>query len=279
MSEKTEKRVRLAIIDLNNGVPNQGLRGIENIVRAYPAGGESELDVQIFDLRKKGEIPGIGHDIYIASGGPGSPFDGEDQPWQAAFFGLIDQVLQFNAGHGPKKSMFFICYAFQLACRKFETGTLSRRRSNAFGVSPVCMTSSGRSEPCFAGLPDPFYAIDSRDWQVLGARIADLESRGMQVLAIEKSRPHIDLERCAMAIRFTPELLGTQFHPEADPSSVKLHLQQEPRRSAIAAARGQEKYNDMLHRLDDPGGICLTQQTILPRFLDRALAALHTQPA
>jgi len=39
---------------------------------------------------------------------------------------------------------------------------------------------------------------------------------GMQLLAIEKERPHVDLPRALMAIRFNEYFVSTQFHPEAD---------------------------------------------------------------
>ena len=45
------------------------------------------------------------------------------------------------------------------------------------------------------GLSDTFYAVDSRFWQVIypnEKRFIDLD---MQLLAIEKERPYIDLPR------------------------------------------------------------------------------------
>ncbi|WP_129714202.1 type 1 glutamine amidotransferase [Pedobacter sp. SYP-B3415] len=274
MSERQETAIRLAVIDLNNGAPNQGLRGIQDIVRTYRDAQRLDLQYRVFDLRQKNEVPDLSYDIYIASGGPGSPFDGVGTQWEEKLFNLIDEVVLFNLRHEQKKSMFFICHSFQLACRKFGAGEVTRRRSNAFGIFPVNMTAEGATESCFDGLDEPFFVADSRDWQVLGSA-GHMAGRNMSILALEKERPHINLERCIMAMRFSPEIMGTQFHPEADPAGMKMYLLQDEKRSSVIAGHGPEKYEDMLSSLDDPAKLLRTRQTILPRFLDRAVAALR----
>jgi len=78
-----------------------------------------------------------------------------------------------------------------------------------------------------------------------------------------------------MAVRFSNELVGTQFHPEADPVGMKMYLLQEEKKQAIIANHGEQKYNDMLSSLDDPQRIRLTQQVVLPNFLNKAVNALQ----
>ncbi|SDM79328.1 GMP synthase-Glutamine amidotransferase [Pedobacter steynii] len=261
---------------MNNGVTNQGMRGIQEVLLRYQKEMSVELSYDVFDLRQKGEIPGIGYDIYISSGGPGSPFDGEGEKWENDFFSLLDDIDAFNTtNEHQKKHAFLICHSFQMACRKFGVGKVIRRRSTAFGIFPIYLTEEGEDEMVFNGLPNPFYTVDSRDWQVINPEDVFFSNTEARVLALEKERPHVDLERCVMAIRFTKEIIGTQFHPEADPVGMKQYLLQEDKKKAIIENHGEEKYLDMLDSVDDPNRITLTRSVILPNFLNEALNALQ----
>jgi len=160
-----------------------------------------------------------------------------------------------------------------LACKHFKVGTLCRRKSAAFGVFPIHKTLIGKSEDVFAALPDPFYAIDSREWQVVTADMAHLRASGMAVLAIEKERPHVPFERAVMAVRFSPEMIGTQFHPEADAARMRTHLLAADKKRQVVQQQGAAKYDDMLRCLEDPAKITLTQHVVLPAFLDAAYRA------
>lgn len=273
---RDRNKIRVAVIDMNNGVTNQGMRGIQEVLSRYQKEMSVELSYEVFDLRQKGEIPDIGYDIYISSGGPGSPFDGEGQKWENDFFALLSDIESFNASNEhQKKHAFLICHSFQMACRKFGVGKVIRRRSTAFGIFPIYLTEEGEDEMVFHGLPNPFYTVDSRDWQVINPEDVFFSNTEAQVLALEKERPHVDLERCVMAIRFTKEIIGTQFHPEADPVGMKLYLLQEDKKKAIIENHGEEKYLDMLESVDDPNRITLTRNVILPNFLNEALNALQ----
>ncbi|ACU06245.1 type 1 glutamine amidotransferase [Pedobacter heparinus] len=269
-------KVNVAVIDINNGFSNQGMRGIQEILTRYREEIGVDLHFEVFDLRQKGEIPGMDYDIYISSGGPGSPYDGEGRQWENDFFALLDNIEAFNAQQElSKKHVFLICHSFQMACRKFGVGQVTSRRSTAFGIFPVFLTEAGEDDVIFNGLPNPFYTVDSRDWQVTNPDDAPFAISEAKVLALEKERPHVDLDRCVMAIRFTNEIIGTQFHPEADPFGMKLYLLQEDKKMAIIASHGKEKYLDMLNSLEDPARIQLTQRMVLPNFLNRAINALQ----
>jgi GMP synthase-like glutamine amidotransferase len=270
-----KNNIKVAVIDMNNGNPNQGMRGIKEILQNYRDQTQINLTYQIYDIRQKGEVPNLNFDIYISSGGPGSPFDGEKEKWEHDFFQLLDDIEDFNALNEQKKYVFLICHSFQLACRKYGLGTVTKRKSNAFGIFPISLTENGKQENVFDGLPNPFYSVDSRDWQVIKPNESDFITKGAEILAIEKERPHVDLERCIMAIRFSNEMIGTQFHPEADPVGMKMYLLQEEKKIAITNNHGAEKYFDMLNSLDDPERISLTQSVILPNFLNEAVNALQ----
>lgn len=267
--------IKVAVIDMNNGFPNQGMRGIQEILQRYKACHQLNLTVDIFDIRKKGEVPDLSYNIYISSGGPGNPYDGDGEKWEADFFDLLDSIDDFNLISEQKKHVFLICHSFQLACRKYGLGEVTHRKSNAFGIFPITLTEAGQEEQIFVGLHNPFFSVDSRDWQVIQPNDGIFEKLGAQLLAIEKERPHVDLERCMMAIRFSPYMIGTQFHPEADPIGMKMYLLLDEKKDAIIKNHSEEKYYDMLHSLENPDRIMLTQRVILPNFLDEAINALQ----
>ncbi|MFD0940620.1 type 1 glutamine amidotransferase [Pedobacter boryungensis] len=273
MSEKNH--IKIAIIDMNNGFPNQGMRGIQELIQSFQKETRLNLTYDIFDLRRKGEIPDTTYNIYISSGGPGSPFDGEGEKWEDDFFTLLDVIEDFNKQNEHKKHVFLICHSFQLACRKYGLGKVTRRKSNSFGIFPISLTEIGKGEVVFNGLHNPFYSVDNRDWQVVQPDLTDFSAKGASILALEKERPHVNLERCIMAIRFSDEIIGTQFHPEADPIGMKMYLLQEEKKTAIIENHGEAKYYDMLNSLDDPNRITLTQSVILPNFLTQAIHTLQ----
>ncbi|RYE52033.1 MAG: GMP synthase [Sphingobacteriales bacterium] len=259
---------------MNNGAANQGMRGIQEILLSYKKEHDLDLTFDIFDLRQKGEIPDLNYDIYISSGGPGSPYDGEGLKWENDFFNLLTDIEALNnQSESVKKHVFLICHSYQLGCRKFNVGEVIKRRSTAFGIFPVFLTDQGTEDLIFEGLSNPFFTVDSRDWQVVGVDESG-KNPYANVLALEKERPHVDLERCIMSVRFTNEIVGTQFHPEADPVGMKMYLLRDDKKEAIIANHGVEKYQDMLSSLDDANKLELTQSTILPNFITEALNAL-----
>jgi len=151
-------------------------------------------------------------------------------------------------------------------------GNVTERKSNAFGIFPINLTEAGEEEPYFRGLTNPFYSVDSRDWQVVEPDERAFENFGAKILALEKERPNVDLERCIMAIRFSDEILGTQFHPEADPTGMRMHLLRDDKKKSIIENHGEEKYYDMLDSLEHPERISLTQSVILPNFITKAIS-------
>jgi len=160
-------------------------------------------------------------------------------------------------------------------CRRHQLGYINMRRSASFGVLPMHQTRAGLNEPVFDGLSEPFYSVDSRFWQVVNPNEKRFIDLGMQLLAIEKERPHVDLPRALMAIRFNEYFIGTQFHPEADAIGIKTLLLKEDKKQEVISEHGTDKYNEMLERLDDPDKITHTQNTIIPNFLNQAVLSLQ----
>jgi homoserine O-succinyltransferase len=268
--------VKVAILDLYEGHPNQGMRCIREILNQYAEANHLELIWDEFDVRQKNEVPDLSYDIFISSGGPGSPLESEGSEWEKNYFQWLYHVEKWNndMANQVKKHVFFICHSFQLACRHFKIAKVTKRRSTAFGVFPVHMMKSGKEEMIFEGLNDPFYAVDSRDYQVTQPHNNKIKAMGGQVLCIEKERPHIPLERAIMAIRFSEYMIGTQFHPEADAIGMSLYLQTEEKKKTVIESHGFEKWESMIEHLNDPDKILWTYSHVLPNFLDTAINQL-----
>lgn len=264
--------IRIAVLDLYDGVANQGMRGIRETLQRFYKNQAIEISWDEFNVRQKNEIPDSSYDIFISSGGPGSPLETKDSNWEAGYFKWLQQVEQWNKEekNTRKKHVFFICHSFQLACRYFKIGNLCKRKSTAFGIFPVHLLSNGKDEAVFNKMLDPFYAVDSRDYQVIEPNHQQIQSIGASILAIEKERPQVLLERAIMAIRFNEYMIGTQFHPEADASGMSLYLQTDEKKKTVIENYGLQKWEQMITHLNDPDKISFTYSHILPNFLSIA---------
>lgn len=259
--------IRVAVLDMYNGEPNQGMRCIIDIINRF----NQMVTFQIFDVRGKSEFPDIKKfDIYISTGGPGNPLEG-DGNWDLKWYDFIEQLWQWNKEQKTKKHVLFICHSFQMACHHFGLATLNKRKSTSFGVMTIHKTEAGTYDPILEGLQSPFYAIDSRDFQVVQPKLSIFKKKGAQIIALEKIRNHVEYERAIMGVRFSDEFVGLQFHPEADALSFIANLKSKERRENIIAMKGKTKFRDMLEDLLDEDKIYKTNETIIPNFLRIAI--------
>ncbi|MEI9946059.1 MAG: GMP synthase [Chitinophagaceae bacterium] len=272
-----KRTIRIAILDLYEGQANQGMRCIQQIIDAWKMNNDLDVQYRIFDVRLQQQLPDTTYDIYISSGGPGDPQATRFEDWDIAWCKWLKEMELWNANpdNSNKKYIFFICHSFQLASRYFNAGILRKRNSTAFGVFPVHMLEDGADETVFDGLRDPFYAVDSRDYQLIRPNHDVLNKAGAKILCIEKERPHVPFERAVMGIRFNEYMIGTQFHPEADAQGMSLHLQTEEKRKTVIESYGEEKLESMLQQLNDPDKIVWTYSHVLPNFLDQSVGLLE----
>ncbi|HEX5150225.1 MAG TPA: GMP synthase [Parafilimonas sp.] len=274
---QNDRIIKIAILDLYEGAANQGMRCLQQIVDEWTIRNNKIVQLDIFDVRSNLQIPDLSYDVFISSGGPGSPLDTSDLEWDKRYMQWIESVESFNNDYAnyPKKHIFFICHSFQLACRYFKIATVCKRNSTAFGTFPVHMTRDGKNEIVFSGMKDPFYAVDSRDFQVIEPNHNRLHEMGAKILAIEKERPHVaHYERAIMAIRFNDYFIGTQFHPEADALGMTVHLHSEERKETVIKNYGEAKWKSMIEHLNDPDKILWTYSHIIPNFLNIAVEEL-----
>jgi GMP synthase-like glutamine amidotransferase len=263
--------IRVAVLDMYNKTANLGMNNIIEILETYP-----EFSIQVFDVRGNCELPSMDFDIYISSGGPGSPLDG-DGLWDRAYYHLMDKLWVHNQRSEEKKHALFICHSFQMICHHLSLGSVVKRKSSSFGVFPVHKTLAAEQEEILINLDDPFYVADFRKWQFIHPHMERMERMGCKILLLEKIRPHVPLDRAIMGMRFSPEWLGFQFHPEADPSGMYLHFTRPKQQAEFIEHKGELRFSRMLQRLKNPFHLTKTHQTIIPGFLNRAIKAINSQ--
>lgn len=261
---------KLAILDMYQGEPNQGMRCIIDILHRF----NRLVTFQIFDVRSKQQIPSLqDFDLFISTGGPGNPLIG-DGIWEEKWHQWLQDLWEWNQHEESKKHLLLICHSFQMACHHFGIGEISQRKSTSFGVMSIHKVNNGISDALFEGLQNPFYAIDSRDFQVIQPKVRQLRKIGAEIISLEKIRNHVEYERAIMGIRFSKEIVGLQFHPEADALSFIENLKSKEKREKIIELKGRAKFLEMLEHLIDEEKIYKTNETIVPNFIRMAIQDL-----
>lgn len=268
-------KIRLALLNMYDGLPNQGMRALREILDEF----SDEIEYTEFDVRGKHEIPGTDFQIYLSSGGPGNPNEG-DGIWDKNWYNLVDSIWNHNkAAIYPqdKKYVFFICHSFQMACAHFQLGEVTRRVVPSFGIYPCHKTAAGREDWLLEGLNDPYFIVDSRDWQIIQPKLKVFKDRGATIISLEKIRTHVEYERAIMAVRFSNEMVGTQYHPEADPQGMLLHFSKNENKEVILRNYSVRKYTAMMKSLEYPERIELTRSMIIPTFLKDSIKKLNSR--
>lgn len=257
--------LKVAIIDLYDNTPNQGMRAIKELLAA-----ESFIPTfETFDVRSKNEIPDLSYDIYISTGGPGDPREG-DGIWDKKYFQLLNDIVEYNKVNEDKKHVLLICHSFQMACLHFGVGQITKRDKRSFGTFPVNKSIDGQNEWLLKNLPDPFYAADFRDYQVTNPDMDDISEKGYQILAWEDHTQVRTVSRAIMGVRFSDEIIGFQFHPEADSIGMIVHFKDNDRKEHVIKEFSQDRYDSMIEDLSDPQKVTLTHSQIIPGFLKSA---------
>jgi homoserine O-succinyltransferase/O-acetyltransferase len=267
-NQQMSQTLNIAVLDLYEGEVNEGMRCIKELIEQFKLEVPFPVHYQVFDVRLKNEIADLSFDAYISSGGPGSPITSAGSEWEQNYFGLMDSILKHNRENPfQKKFVFLICHSMQIFCRYYGYAKVTKRKSTSFGVMPMHKTKAGKQENFFQALSDPFYAVDSRDYQVVEPNEGKIWSGGGNILCLEKHRPLVMLERAVMAIRFNDEIIGTQFHPEVDSDGMHRFFLREDKRKLVVEKYGEKKYFEMMQMLNEPDKIKLTYRSVIPSFL------------
>jgi homoserine O-succinyltransferase/O-acetyltransferase len=259
--------LKVALIDLNNNQANKSIGMLQRTLDGYA----DVMQWRRYEVRQAQQIPDLSYDMYILSGGPGDPLE-NDGPWFDKYLAFLQALWDHNHTVGQQqKHCLFICHSFQMACHQYGIGKISRREKYSFGTYPVHKTHEGKDEQFFKPLADQFYIADFRQYQVTQPDYAHLKKIGAKILCFEKLRPHVNLERALMAVRFSPTMIGVQFHPEADPAGLQEHFVQPERRQQVIDQYGEARYTRMMNDLANPTKIQRTFETIVPAFLQDAI--------
>src|SRR5579871_2535074 len=95
------RKIRIAILDLYEGQPNQGMRCIRELLAAFAQTHNLHFHLDEFEVRLEKQVPDLSYDIYISSGGPGSPLESIDSAWETAYFSWLQRIDDFNRNTDP----------------------------------------------------------------------------------------------------------------------------------------------------------------------------------
>jgi GMP synthase-like glutamine amidotransferase len=161
-----------------------------------------------------------------------------------------------------------------MMARYFEFGEISKRKMKSFGVMPFNKTEEGENDPILKSLSNPFYAADIRQYQVTDPNNKKIEELGANILSFELIDDDTESVPAIAAVRISNEIVGTQFHPEADAESMLYHFKQPERKQQVVERYSEERFYDMMDLLKQPDTIKLTRKTVIPNFLNTAIEEL-----
>jgi homoserine O-succinyltransferase len=256
--------LKIAVLDLYDGSANMGMDCIKEIVDNWSNERNVAIQVTLFDVRVKNELPGIEYDLYLSSGGPGSPIDTYDAQWDKAYCNWLDQMFML------RKPVLLICHSFQLACRHFNIGKVGLRKSKQLGILPIHPTAP---HSIFDQLPNPFFALESRLYQITEPNDEKIQSMGASIIALEKIRPQLPYERALMAVAFNETMIGVQFHPEATQERLINYFKTDKIKDAVLEDFSEDKWEQIILSLQDDSKIEHTCSKFIPNFLNQMLFA------
>jgi homoserine O-succinyltransferase len=271
--------LRLCIVDMNNAHVNQAMRCLRGLVSTFFSrvqAANPDLPCELVEVSPRDTNNPIPRDcdLYLSSGGPGSPFDGDGMPWADDFGRFSDGVVEscIRGGAG-QRAMFAICYSFEMVVRHFELAHIGPRAERKFGVMPVYTTTEGQDHPLLAPFGDRLFAFEHRNWEAIDLDERRLRELGGRLLARE-SRDGVSKGRALLALDVAPGIESVQFHPEADRPGVMNWVARPEQAAAFKAMYGEETYNAMLRTLEDPRRLARTYALVIPGWLTRRFNAL-----
>lgn len=267
--------VRVCLIDMNAGVKNEAIRCLHATMAIFErqlrfANPDVPIALTVVSPRDKADPIPAGHDIYLSSGGPGSPFDSEGTPWGAAYGTFLDSVYEaHDKGREDAPGLMPICYSFELIVMHFRVARLVKRTEKKFGVQPQYTTEAGRSHPLLAMFKDRIFAFEHRNWDALDPDAKTLRSLSGAVLAAE-SRPELhDKGESITSVHIGPGIESTLFHPEADRAGIRVWIDKPEAEAEFKEAYGNLTHERMMRTIAHPERIDRAHKEVIPGFLRR----------
>lgn len=276
------QELSICLVDMNAGHVNQAMRCFRGIMTAFFDRVRKEnpgLSCRLTEVSPRDTQNPIPRDcdFYIGSGGPGSPYDGDEEPWFADFGNFMDFVYG-EAGRNDEhqKSFFGVCYTYELLVRHFDVCEMTTRDSRKFGVMPIYTTPYGQKHSLLAPFRDRLFAFEHRNWEAVEVKAKKVEELGGGVLALESRDGH-SKGRGLLGFDFGRGVEAVQFHPEADRAGVMSWVARPEQAAAFRATYGEDTYQAMLRTLDDPNRLARTFALVIPGFLQRRFNLLAAQ--
>jgi GMP synthase-like glutamine amidotransferase len=264
---------------MNNAHVNQAmrcLRGIATSFFAHVARHNPQLPCELVEVSPRDTNNPVPRDcdLYVSSGGPGSPFDGDGQPWADDYGRFADHVVEgATAGGERQKALFAICYSFEMVVRHYTLAQIGPRAERKFGVMPIYTTPEGQRHPLLAAFGDRLFAFEHRNWEAIELDEGRLRALGGKLLARE-SRDGVSKGRALLALDVARGIEAVQFHPEADRPGVMNWVARPEQAAAFKAVYGEVTYQAMLRTLDDPRRLARTFALVIPGWLVRQFNSL-----
>ena len=279
MSNDRLRPLRICLVDMNNAHVNQAMRCLRGIgtafferVRLHNPTVTCEM-VEVSPRDTNDPVP-RDCDLYLSSGGPGSPFDGDGTVWVDDYGRFSDGVVESSIRDGAdQQALFAICYSFELVLRHFKVAKIAPRAERKFGVMPIYTTPEGQRHPLLTAFGDRLFAFEHRNWEAIDLDEPLLRTLGGTLLARE-SRDGVSKGRALMALEVAPGIEAVQFHPEADRPGVMNWVARPEQAEAFKAMYGEFTYQAMLRTLDDPRRLARTYALVIPGWLNRRFNVL-----
>jgi hypothetical protein len=158
-----------------------------------------------------------------------------------------------------------------MICHHLGIGEISTRAKESFGIVPVDKTALGELDPLLMHLNSPFYGADFRKFEVIYPNEDRIKELSATITALENPDLDIDDNRALMAVRFSNEWFGTQFHPEAHPDGMVNYLRRPEKKQMILEQFGLNIYEEMMHNTLHPERLASTRDHVLPGFIKDAV--------
>ena len=271
--------LRVCLVDMNAGLPNQAMRCFRGLVGAFFERARAvnpSLPCELVEVSPRdtdGRLPRDA-DLYISSGGPGSPFDGDGTEWLADYARFYEGFAErAAAGEGDPQAYFGVCFSFELLVHHFKIGALQKKAHRKFGIMPVYPTADGQKHPLYEPFGDRLFAFEHRNWEVVDIDEAKMSALGGRVLARESRDGH-SKGRSVVSFALGSAIEGVLFHPEADRAGVMNWVSRPEEAEAFRNAYGEKTYHAMLRTVDDPARLARTYSLFVPGWLTRKFNAL-----
>jgi GMP synthase-like glutamine amidotransferase len=271
--------LELCVIDMNGGAANRAIGNLRALIAPFFAdirrlGLEGRLRIVAPRARRE-PIP-VDCDLYVASGGPGSPLEGDGHRWGLEFRTLVERLLERRgAAAGRPQRLFAICFSFELLVHQLALGALQPAQPRVAGVWPVTHTPFGRGHPLLGALPTPFSVLEVREWMV--SEVAgSLGEHPVRVLA-SAAGPTASTRAVLEALSIGESIEAVQFHPEADPREVAQWLASKECARSIVDEHGAARYAEMIRAASATDGLPRTHSCVVPEWLVRSFNAIAAE--